>query len=84
MKAQSTVLRLLLIAALMVLGLLGEALIGHLAGNDRGPSASTSAAVTTSVVCPERVDQPREPLTTGEPLPFDCGIAEASGEHNLP
>ena len=83
MKTQSTAWRLLLIATLILLGLLGIGLIANPAGNAGGASLFTSSQALTSV-CRDPGPRPEELPTTGEPLPFDCGIAEASGEHNLP
>ena len=83
MKTYPKALHLTVLATLVILiGVLAESLLGYLIGNDRGPSLPP-AAITTPV-CPEPGDRPAEPLTATEPLPFDCGIGEASGEHNQP
>jgi len=84
MRTYPKVLHLTVLATLvLLLGLMVGGFFGFLASNDRGPSPFTSAAVTTSV-CPEPREHHENPSTTGEPLPFDCGIGEAAGEHNLP
>jgi hypothetical protein len=84
MRTYPKALHLTMLATLVILlGLLVGGPIGYLASNDRGLSPFTSAAVTTSV-CPGPGEHPEAPVTTGEPLPFDCGIGEAAGEHNLP
>jgi hypothetical protein len=82
MRTYAKVLHLFLIATMtIIVGLLVGAVIW--ASNEHGPSPFTSAAVTSSV-CPEAGGHPAERLMTGEPLPFNYGIRDAAGEHNLP
>jgi hypothetical protein len=82
-KTYPKALHLIFLATLLLLGLLVGGLSGFMPSNGRGPSPVTSTAITTSI-CPEPGDRPAELVTTGEPLPFDCGIGKAAGEHDLP